>query len=461
MTSSETATARREIHHRQDAAAPRGLHVPANLLGKLAPYHPHPAIVLLETLLLPAAALALGLLWAPQDPLQTQGTGFPWPWLAPVILALRYGPLPGLGAALVLLAGWLALNSGHYDQFPKMYFLGGLVLVMLVGEFASLWHTRTRRAETLQAYLDQRLEHLVRQHYLLRLSHDRLEQELIGRPMSMRDALLALRDAGQGNNPHAPDVLLRLLAQYCQLEAAALYPLADDRPGTSALASLGGVGDLDAADPLVVQALGCHKLCHVSQALASQQTSRYLVAAPLRDLAGSLYGLLVVEDMPFFALQEENLQTLNLLLGYYTDGLSMHALAAPIVAQFPDCPPTFAFELQRLGHIHRQTQVPSIVVVLECLERAIALDLPQQIQRLKREMDEIWCLEAPQRTTLAVLMPLGDHATAEGYIARLQGWAAQQGHASLADAGIFPHVIALSSSAPEATVARIHGIAHA
>lgn len=454
MTSSETATARRAIHHRQDAAAPRGLHVPANLLGKLAPYHPHPAIVLLEALLLPAAALGLGLLWAPQDPLQTQGAGFPWPWLAPVILALRYGPLPGLGAALVLLAGWLALNSGHYDQFPKMYFLGGLVLVMLVGEFASLWHTRTRRAETLQAYLDQRLEHLVRQHYLLRLSHDRLEQELIGRPMSMRDA-------GQGSNPHAPDVLLRLLAQYCQLEAAALYPLIDDKLGTAPLASLGGVSDLDAADPLVVQALGCHKLCHVSQALASQQTSRYLVAAPLRDLAGSLYGLLVVEDMPFFALQEENLQTLNLLLGYYTDGLSMHALAAPIVAQFPDCPPTFAFELQRLGHIHRQTQVPSIVVVLECLERAIALDLPQQIQRLKREMDEIWCLEAPQRTTLAVLMPLGDAATAEGYIARLQGWAAQQGHASLADAGVFPHVIAPSSSAPETTVARIHGIAHA
>ena len=420
MTSPETASARREIHHRLDAAAPRGLHVPANLLGKLAPYHPHPAIVLLEALLLPAAALGLGLLWAPQDPLQTQGAGFPWPWLAPVILALRYGPLPGLGAALVLLAGWLALNSGHYDQFPKMYFLGGLVLVMLVGEFASLWHTRTRRAETLQAYLDQRLEHLVRQHYLL-----------------------------------------RLLAQYCQLEAAALYPLADDKPGTAPLASLGGVSDLDAADPLVVQALGCHKLCHVSQALVSQQTSRYLVAAPLRDLAGSLYGLLVVEDMPFFALQEENLQTLNLLLGYYTDGLSMHALAAPIVAQFPDCPPTFAFELQRLGHIHRQTQVPSIVVVLECLERAIALDLPQQIQRLKREMDEIWCLEAPQRTTLAVLMPLGDAATAEGYIARLQGWAAQQGHASLADAGVFPHVIAPSSSAPETTVARIHGIAHA
>ena len=32
---------------------------------------------------------------------------------------------------------------------------------------------------------------------------------------------------------------------------------------------------------------------------------------------------------------------------------------------------------------------------------------------------------------------------------------------ALADAGVFPHVIAPSSSAPETTVARIHGIAHA
>lgn len=32
--------------------------------------------------------------------------------------------------------------------------------------------------------------------------------------------------------------------------------------------------------------------------------------------------VLLVDDMPFFALQkEENLQTINLLLGYYTDGL--------------------------------------------------------------------------------------------------------------------------------------------
>ncbi len=452
---------RRPLHPASAQPVQQAWYLPVQLLGKLAPQHAHPAIVTLETVLLPLLALGLGLWWAPQDPLQAHGAGFPWPWLAPVILALRYGPIPGVGGALLLLGGWLWLNNGHYEQFPQTYFLGGLVLVLLVGEFASLWHTRTRRAETLQLYLDQRLEHLVRQHYLLRLSHDRLEQELIGRPMSMRDALLSLRDASQGDVQQAPDVLLRLLAQYCQLETAAIYPVLNGKLRNNALATLGTMPPLDMDDPLVTQALDKHKLSHISDTLAQVEDTSYLVAAPLLDLSGTFYGLLVVQDMPFFALQEESLQTLNLLLGYYTDGLSIHALARPIVAQHPDCPPLFAFEVQRLAHIYTQTAIPSVLVVLECHAQAVEDDLPQQIQRLKREMDEIWRIDTPQRTTLAVLMPLGNAATAEGYLSRLETWLGQKNQSSLGQSGVFPHVIALDGLAPMQAIARIEGIAHA
>lgn len=459
------STTRRQIAHQADgplAGNGKALHLPVHLLGKLATASTRPTVMAGETLALPLIALALGLLWAPEDPLQARGA-FPWPWLAPVVLALRYGPMSGLGGACVLLAGWLALNLGHFDAFPQMYFLGGLILVLLVGEFSSLWHARTRRAETLQLYLDQRLEHLVRQHYLLRLSHDRLEQELIGRPMSMRDALSTLREVGRSDRAEAegPATLLRLLAQYCQLESAAVYPVAGDQPVPQALASIGTATALQADDPLVLQALQTRKLCHISQTLAAQRESRYLVVAPLLDLAGELYGLLVVEELPFFALQAENLQTIHLLLGYYTDGLSVQTLARPIVQEFPGCPALFAFEVQRLAHIHASTGVPSILVALEFHARAVSQGIPQQIQRLKRELDEIWRIEAPQREVLAVLMPLGDAATAEGYIARLESWMHQKNNQSLAEAGVFAHVVALDSNAPIETVRHIHGIAHA
>ena len=70
-------------------------------------------------------------------------------------------------------------------------------------------------------------------HLLLRLSHDRLEQDLIGRPMAMRDALSTLHslirdEPGAAASPlPGAQGLLRLLAQYCQLEIATIHSAAD------------------------------------------------------------------------------------------------------------------------------------------------------------------------------------------------------------------------------------------
>ena len=436
-------------------------HLPSNLLGKLADPDARTPVRLVETLLLPVIALALGMWLEPQDPMWVLAP-FPWSWLAPVIVALRYGPLAGLGAACVLALGWLGLNQGAYDTFPQVYFLGGLILVMLVGEFSSLWQARTRRAENVQVYLDQRLEHLVRQYYLLRLSHDRLEQELIGRPMSMRDALSTLQSvASPGQDVvQGAETLLRLLAQYCQLESATLYAADDERIGTEPIARLGNGAAIDPSDPLVQQATETRKLCHVSQVLAGQQQTRYLAVAPLLDLGGEIYGLLVVDDMPFFSLQDENLQTINLLLGYYTDGLAMKALAEPIQAELPECPANFAFESQRLAHIRDTAQVPSVIVALEFLPRAIDAGLPGQIQRLKRELDEGWLIQGPHRHVLAMLMPLGDSATAEGYINRLELWSDQKTGQPLAESGVFPHIVPLDGE-PLGVLQRIYGMAHA
>ncbi|MDP3636034.1 MAG: hypothetical protein Q8R51_01485, partial [Azonexus sp.] len=305
------------------------------VLGRLTASNGSSWAILSEILLLPLIAVGLGIALNPEDPLWIEAN-FPWAWFAPVVLALRYGPLAGMGAAGVLLLAWLGLNIGNVENFPKLPFLGGLILIMLVGEFSSLWVARTRRAETVQAYLDQRLEYLTHQYYLLRLSHDRLEQDLISRPMAMRDALKTLRNisASEHDQTQSSQTLLRLLAQYCQLETASLYPIENGQLSSTALASIGNAKPLVINDPLIQQMQLNNCLCHVGQTLEVQhQTSRYLIAAPLTGVDGENYGALVVEEIPFFSLQEETLQTINLLLGYYTDGLTMHALAQPIIAQ--------------------------------------------------------------------------------------------------------------------------------
>ncbi|MDZ4315395.1 MAG: PelD GGDEF domain-containing protein [Azonexus sp.] len=431
------------------------------VLGRLTASNGSSWAILSEILLLPLIAVGLGIALNPEDPLWIEAN-FPWAWFAPVVLALRYGPLAGMGAAGVLLLAWLGLNIGNVENFPKLPFLGGLILIMLVGEFSSLWVARTRRAETVQAYLDQRLEYLTHQYYLLRLSHDRLEQDLISRPMAMRDALKTLRNisASEHDQTQSSQTLLRLLAQYCQLETASLYPIENGQLSSTALASIGNAKPLVINDPLIQQMQLNNCLCHVGQTLEVQhQTSRYLIAAPLTGVDGENYGALVVEEIPFFSLQEETLQTINLLLGYYTDGLTMHALAQPIIAQLPDCPPEFAFEIQRLWHIGMTSSVSSIIVALEILPRASQHDMARQIQRLKRSLDENWLIEGVDRQLLATLMPLSDDSAAEGYLARLENWAQQKAGKTLAEIGIFSHILHLDQEQPIAILNQLKKLA--
>lgn len=451
------------------AQQPRDLQVEVaepqwSALGRLTAPTTNPWAVAGEVVFLPIIAACLGLWLNPEDPLWIHGH-FPWVWLAPVVLALRYGPLPGIGGACMLLLFWLLLAVDPLEHFPKQAFLGGLILVMVIGEFASLWVARTRRAEGVQRYLDQRLEFLTHQYYLLRLSHDRLEQELFTRPMAMRDALAQMRAMVVGDR-HETDrscatALLRLLSQYCQLETASLYRTDGGQPLGEPLATLGDTAGLDSDDPLIRRTLETGRLCHISQSLAEDANpSRYLVAAPLANLNGERFGLLVVERMPFFALQDETLQTINLLLGYYADSLSVQSLAAPIRERFPDCPPEFAFELQRLWHIRDTSQVVSSLVVLEIRRQPGTPDIAPQIQRQKRGLDACWLIAGETRDFLVTLMPISSPAAAEGYLKRLELWAHQRSGKTLAALGVFGHVLVLDRE-PLTVVQRIVDIVHA
>lgn len=427
----------------------------------------NPKAVVGETLLLPILVIGLGMGINPGDPLWIDA-GFPWAWFAPVILALRYGPFPGLAASVMLLFAWFVLSGLGWigAEFPKLYFLGGLILVMLVGEFTSVLVGRARRAESSQSYLDQRLAYLTHQYYLLRLSHDRLEQDLISRPMAMREALATLREltaADEAVSHPLPGAegLLRLLAQYCQLEKATIHAFAGGELDQLPVACLGGASLLDPADPMVRHAQAEGALTHVAQGLQTgENPSQYVIVAPLQTVEGQQLGLLTVEQVPFFALHDEMLQTLNLLLGYYSDGLVMQSVAAPIRRAVPECPSEFAFELQRLWRVRQDFDVKSIIVALKFDTQPEVEDLLLQIRRQKRSLDVTWLIESERSRILVTLMPLAGTAAAEGYLARIEEWVRQQRSRSLDENGIVPHLLHVDDVPPVALLQRLFETCH-
>lgn len=425
-----------------------------------------PRVIAAETLLLPMLMVALGLWLNPLDPLWLKSS-FPWLWLAPLILALRYGPLPGIGGSAVLLVAWFAFQARGWvaPEFPKLNFLGGLITIMLCGEFSSLWLARTRRAESMQHYLDRRLEQLTEQFYLLRLSHDRLEQDLIGRPLSLREAMAALRNLTLSAAPDSVGLagaqpLIHLLAQYCQLESAALYArLPNGEIDPQPAARLGATFDLAAHDGLVRYAIDNKSLAHVQTELPpSAGDSRYLVVAPLRA-DEALLGLLVVKQAPFFALHQDMLQTLNLMLSYYADGLMARETIGPLLMQV-SCPPEFALELIRLGHIHRDSGIGSVLVALEFHRQPGYEDLPEQTLRQQRSLDVTWLLPTDEGAVLMTLMPLATESTADGYLTRIERWVEGIRGDGLTAAGVLPHIHSVDATPPLALIQQLMSACH-
>ena len=386
----------------------------------------------LETVLLTLLAAALAFAASPADPFFVDAQ-FPWVLFAPALLALRYGVLPGLASVAVLSMVWAAERGAGLVQpeAPTLYFMGALLLTLVCGEFASIWNARLRRVESTYRYARDKLERLTRQHYLLLLSHDRLEQDQLSRPVTLRVALARIRALTA--SPHEESEALpgltpmaALLAQFCQLEAAGFYACVASEPETQPRAAIGAARELDPADPMVRHCLEHRALSHVRMdALAGTPGGRYVVVAPVMDREGQLLALFAIEQMPFLALHEETLTALSVLLGYYADSLHISRQARVVQRALPSCPIEFAAELVRVQRMRSEHEVPSSLVLLRFGGHPDSAAFAQLLRRQLRDLDTVWELPArPGALTplpdLLVLLPLAGAAGAEGALARLE-----------------------------------------
>jgi len=389
----------------------------------------------LEIVLLPLLAVALAWLWRPADPTLSQ-LPFPWLWLAPVLVALRYGVLPGLLSSVVLIAHEaLAFQWGRVPgELSVATLFGSAILVLLCGEFSDVWRDKNLRMQEAYLYVNERLSRLTKRHLLLNLSHDRLEQEMLARPGSLRDALLRLRQlTATAPTPDQPlpgaQGLLQLLSQYVNIEAAELYllhPMAGNYTLGASMARVGEPTPLQANDELLTLALQNASLVHIaSQDAGLQRQSTQLVVAPLVAGDDQLIAVLSVTRMPFFSLNHENLQMMLVLLGYYADNLGDAPEVDRVLARVPTMPHLFAQELARMMRMHQRIGMPSHLVVMR-FEGPQGSEMAEDFLRIKRGLDLYWqVLELPL-PVLVVLMPFASAAAAEGLEQRVEQWLSER-----------------------------------
>jgi len=362
----------------------------------------------------------------PADPFFVQGQ-FPWPWIAPLLLSLRYGIAAGMTSAFLLVGVLLAMvwEGGTSAQLPNGYILGGLLTVLISGQFSSVWNKRLRRATVLGSHAGERFEQLSKAYFMVRLSHDRLEQNLISRPVTLRGAMTELRGllAREGGelNERSARALMAILVHYCRLGSAAIYPCVDGRVSDQVLASCGRGAPLDRGDLLLGSALESgNTIYQAVNRLEPDERSSYLVAAPIRTSSGDMPGILLISDMPFLALERETLQIMAVILTYFADHAGAAGVTQEILAIFPDCPVMFAAELAKMVRLRRDLEIGSVLAVIEVPQGPRQDEICVRMERLQRGLDHSWRHNTPDLVQFVTLMPFSGPAGVEGFKTRMR-----------------------------------------
>lgn len=418
-------------------------------------------IVWLETLGLTLLIPLAGLMLNREDPFFVKAE-FPWLWFGPLLVALRYGIAPALSSvALVALLWFGGVAAGLASGvFPLHFMLGGALLALLAGQFSSSWATRLRRSDQLSRHASERFQQLSRAYFMVRHSHDRLEQNLVSRPVTLRQAMMELRrmlvERGGEVDSELATELMVILAHYCSLSSAAIYAVHQGKPAAVPLAQCGQGADCDSGDLLVRSALESGTTAYqTANRLGDSQQSSYLVVAPLCTSSGRVLGLVLVSDMPFMALHRETLQILGVLLAYAADHIEAADIARSLITIYPDCPTVFGAELVKMTHLKRDLDVVSTLVVINLQPGPRLDELCQLLERQQRGLDHGWRRDLGWGVQFVTLMPFSGPAALEGYQARLNEVLKSQLKMTLQSSGIPLRYAMISGDEPAVQLANL------
>jgi hypothetical protein len=395
-----------------------------------------------ESVALTAAFPLVGWWIDPGDPFFLRHT-FPWIVFAPVLIGLRHGFAPGCTSASILSVLLVVAWRGHalgVNEFPAEPLLGLLAIAMLTGQFSDVWRRETMSLTAKLALVKRRGSEFARAHFLLELSHDRLEEQYADAP-SLREALVRLDAVARQEGrswPSAGETLMKILAAYAMLEAGALVAVGLDGLLGETLATFGPAEPVLSDDALVMEALHSRALVHVAAARESDPPnpagqSRLLAVVPVIGVGGRAHAVLCVQAMPFVAFHRKNIEALGTLVGHFASVMTRDD------AFDPDRERTAEFDTSVVRAIHdrREYGASSIVAVLWMRRGSPVAGIADVIIAGTATPRDAVCRKLDERGNALVFMalPAGDVATARALHQRIAAIVARELNTALEESG--------------------------
>jgi len=391
----------------------------------------------LEASIITAVILLFTFYFNSNDPFFLKST-FPWIWFGPLFLALSYGLGPAIFSMLVMSAA-LFLYA-HQIDLPfldfRNYLIAGFLLIVLVGEFSSLWQSKVRHAEEVSRYIENKLDTFSHAFYILRQSHDQLEQSLISKPATLRSVLLQLRKqmlANQGQlNQDTASGLMELLVHFTKVNQGAIYHYIEEIDSFELVAKHEYLAPLNREDPLVVKALENKTTNHYPLSfLTDKDESAYLAAIPIIANGNKIKGIIVIVDMPFLSLNEENLESITILAHYYANSLNAIKASQAILTKYPNCDINFASEFYNFQALMTDKNISSYLVSIALKPSSMSENVMKTFFEQQRSIDSHWLTKGKDKDNNEVpilfsLLPFSNADVVNGYINRMKNLAMQK-----------------------------------
>lgn len=273
------------------------------------------------------------------------------------VITLFYGLLGGI--LLVTIIGYSL--TIFYPNFPSKYYLNLILFMLIFSEFNYFWNRKIKKIKEKLDYYEKKINELTKSFYALKISHDQIEKSYITKPRSLRNVISEIKKLYILNPEKAYEEIFEIITKNYSIRKAAMYLVEKEK--FKRINVLNSNRDINITSRVLNEAMERKSPAYLS--IYSDLRKDYLAVIPANDSNDNIKFILVIEDMPFFNFNKDNIFSIWIIISYFADFMSGFKYAEDLIKHNPSCPEDFLIETKRLSYIYSKTGLKTMITIIK------------------------------------------------------------------------------------------------